>query len=94
MPDYEHISKELVRNRVNKKLLWTGYLEECRLFGDEPLMHSQFCYYLQQDEQKRRANTHINRKPAEQVEVDWAGDPTHIIDPDTDEILNAYILIE
>ena len=45
MPDYAHIRKELLRNGVNKKLLWTEYLEECRLAGDEPLMYSQFCYY-------------------------------------------------
>ena len=30
MPDYAHIRKELLRNGVNKKLLWTEYLEECR----------------------------------------------------------------
>lgn len=36
---------------------------------------------------------HINRKPAEQVEVDWAGELAHIMDPDTDEILNAYIFV-
>lgn len=89
MPDYEHIRKELLRNGVNKKLLWTEYLEECRLAGDEPLMYSQFCYYIQQDEQKRRATMHINRRPAEQVEVDWAGAPAHIIDPDTGETLFA-----
>lgn len=65
MPDYEHI-----RNGVNKKFPWTEYLEECRLSGDEPLMYSQFCYYIQQDEQKRRATMHISRRPAEQVEVD------------------------
>lgn len=35
MPDYEHILKELIRNGVNKKLLWMEYLEECRLSGDE-----------------------------------------------------------
>ena len=93
MPDYEHIRKELLRNGVNKKLLWTEYLEECRLSGDEPLMYSQFCYYIQQDEQKRRATMHINRKPAEQVEVDWAGDPAHIIDPDTGKILDAHIFV-
>ena len=40
-----------------------------------------------QDEQKRRATMHINRKPGEQVEVDLAGDPATIIDPDTGEIL-------
>ena len=75
MPDFEHVRKELLRNGVNKKLLWTEYLEECRLSKEEPLMYSQFCYYIQQDEQKRRATIHINCKPAEQVEVDWAGDP-------------------
>ena len=36
---------------------------------------------------------YINRKPSEQVEVDWAGDPAHIIDPDTGEIMNAYIFV-
>ena len=36
---------------------------------------------------------HINRKPGEQVEVDWAGDPAHIIDPDTGEIINAYVFV-
>ena len=93
MPDYEHIRKELLRNGVTKKLLWTEYLEDCRLNGDEPLMYSQFCYYIQQDEQKRRASMHINRKPAEQVEVDWAGDPAHVIDRYTGEVLNAYIFV-
>ena len=42
-PDYEYIRKELLRNGVNKKLLWTEYLEACRLSGDKPLMYSQFC---------------------------------------------------
>lgn len=61
-------------------------MEDCRANGDEPLMYSQFCYHIQQDEQKRRATMHINRKPGEQVEVDWAGDPATIIDTDTGHI--------
>ena len=93
IPDFAYIRKELLRNGVSKKLLWTEYMETCRLNGEEPLMYSQFCYYIQQDEEKRRATMHINRKPGEQVEVDWAGDPTHIIDPDTGEIINAYVFI-
>lgn len=93
LPDFAHIRKELLRNGVSKKLLWTEYMEECRLNGEEPLMYSQFCYYIQKDEEKRRATMHINRKPGEQVEVDWAGDPAHIIDPDTGEIINAYVFI-
>ena len=36
-----------------------------------------------------RATMHINRKPGEQVEVDWAGAPATIIDPDTGEIIKG-----
>ncbi len=93
MPDFEYIRKELLRNGVNKKLLWTEYLEECRLSGEEPLMYSQFCYHIQQDEQKRRATMHIPRKPGEQIEVDWAGDPAYITDPDTGELTPAWLFV-
>ena len=93
MPDYEYVRKELLRNGVSKKLLWTEYMEECRQNGEQPLMYSQFCYYIQQDEQKRRATMHINRKPGEQVEVDWAGDPAHLIDPDTGEIIDVPVFV-
>ena len=93
MPDFNYIQKELLRNGVNKKLLWTEYLVECRQSGEEPLMYSQFCYHIQQDEQKRNAAMHISRKPGEQVEVDWAGDPASITDPDTGEIIPAWLFV-
>lgn len=87
-PNYAYIRGELLKNGVSKKLLWAEYMEECRLNGENPLMYSQFCRYLQEDEQKRRATMHISRKPGEQVEVDWAGDPAIIIDPDTGEAID------
>ena len=93
MPDFAYIRKELLKNGVNKKLLWTEYLEDCRLNNAEPLMYSQFCHYIREDEQKRRATMHIERKPGEQIEVDWAGDPAHIIDPDTGEITKASVFV-
>ena len=93
IPDYDYIRKELLRNGVSKKLLWTEYMEDCRANGEEPLMYSQFCYHIQQNEQKHRATMHINRKPGEQVEVDWAGDPATILDPDTGEIIKAYVFV-
>ena len=92
-PNYAYIRGELLKNGVSKKLLWAEYMEECRLSGERPLMYSQFCRYLQEDEQKRRATMHISRKPGEQVEVDWAGDPAKIIDPDTGEVIDAYIFV-
>lgn len=92
-PNYAYIRGELLKNGVSKKLLWAEYMEECRLNGENPLMYSQFCRYLQEDEQKRRATMHISRKPGEQVEVDWAGDPAKIIDPDTGEAIDAYLFV-
>jgi transposase len=92
-PNFDYIHKELLKNGVNKKLLWTEYLEECRQSGEQPFMYSQFCYHIQLDEQKRHATLHINRHPGEQIEVDWAGDPATITDPDTGEILKAYLFV-
>ena len=56
MPDTEYVRKELLKNGVSKKLLWMEYLEECRLSGEKPLMYSQYCWYLQEAEMKRRAS--------------------------------------
>lgn len=56
-------------------------------------MYSQFCYHIQQEEQKRRATMHIPRKPGEQIEVDWAGKPACIIDPDTGELTECWLFV-
>ena len=56
-------------------------------------MYSRFCYYIQRDEEKRRASMHIKRKPGEQVEVDWAGDPAYLIDPDTGEMTKVSVFV-
>ena len=48
-------------------------MEDCYQAGEEPLMYSQFCYYIQQEKNKRRATMHINRKPAEQKDKPNAG---------------------
>ena len=93
MPDFNYIQKELLRNGVNKKLLWTEYLEECRQSGDEPLMYSQFCYYIQQDEQKRRATMHINRKPGEQCRFIMKTDPLFPLKIDPSSIRRMTVTV-
>jgi len=93
LPDFEYVRKELLKNGVTKKLLWMEYIEACRLNNETPLMYSQFCYHIQQHEQKRRATMHISRKPGEQAEVDWAGDYAKIIDPNTGEVTDAHIFV-
>ena len=75
MPDFNYIQKELLRNGVNKKTP----LERSTWRNAASPATSRSCIpssviIIQQDEQKRRATMHINRKPGEQIEVDWAGD--------------------
>lgn len=36
---------------------------------------------------------HINRKPGEQLEVDWAGQTAQIVDRNTGEIIQAYVFV-
>ena len=61
--------------------------------GDESLMYSQFCYYIQKDEEKRRTTMHIPHNPGEQIEVGGAGDPAQTIDPDTGESKDTWIFV-
>lgn len=92
-PDCGHIDREMMKNGVTLKLLWHEYCEECRQHNDMPLMYSQFCFHYQKHTEKKRATMHIQRKPGEQIEVDWAGDTVSIIDRDTGEIIPAYIFV-
>ncbi len=67
-------------------------MEGCRANNEEALMYSQFCYYIQKDEERHRAIMRINRKPGEQV-VDWTSDTATIIDPDIGQIVKVYIFV-
>jgi transposase len=36
---------------------------------------------------------HIPRKPGEQIEVDWAGRTANLTDPDTGDLVKAYVFV-
>ena len=36
---------------------------------------------------------HLNHKPGEVMQVDWAGDTAAVIDTDTGEVLPAYVFV-
>lgn len=92
-PDCENIHREMAKSGVTLSLLWNEYCEECRMNQEIPLMYSQFCYHYQRYAQSTKVTMHIQRKPGEQLEVDWAGQTAAIIDRDTGEISNAYIFV-
>lgn len=93
MPDYEYVHKELARNGVTLSLLWTEYCAECRQCGNVPFMYTQFCYYYREYIKKNKATMHINRKPGEIMEVDWAGDTATVTDSTIGKELPAYIFV-
>lgn len=93
LPELEYLHKELLKQGVSLKLLWTEYCEECRREREIPLQYSQFCHHYQVFAQKKRASMHVPRKPGEQTEVDWAGQTSAIINRDTGELIPVYVFV-
>ena len=92
-PDYEVLSSELAKPGVTKKLLWQEYVETCQGKGTIPLQYSQFCDRFLKHLDTEKATMHLNHKPGEVVEVDWAGTTVPIVNPDTGEISKAYLFV-
>lgn len=92
-PDYDYIDREMMKNGVTLKLLWEEYCEGCRQCSELPLMYSQFCFHYQGYTEKKRATMHIPRKPGDQIEVDWAGDPLYLVDRDTGERITCHLFV-
>ena len=80
VPDFENLRKELARKGVTKSLLWAEYVKEATKLGKPAYSYSQFCFYFQQNNAQHKATMHINRKPAESLEVDWSGDKIPFVD--------------
>ncbi|MFZ5986421.1 MAG: hypothetical protein ACOYWZ_04750 [Bacillota bacterium] len=93
MPDYEYIHREMAKSGVILTLLWVEYCEKCREAGEIPYKSTQFNKYYSDFVQNTKATMHINRKPGEIMEVDWAGQTAEIIDTDTGEIIPAYVFV-
>ena len=83
IPGYEFIHRELAKSGVTLQLLWFEYCDKCRDAGEIPYQLTQFKKYYRDYVVKTKATMHINRKPGEIMEVDWAGQTAKLIDTDT-----------
>ncbi len=92
-PDYELIHREMSKSGVTLSLLWNEYCAGCRQNGEIPYMYTAFCDRYRDYSVKNRATMHIERRPGEQLEVDWAGATMEIADNLTGEILPAYVFV-
>jgi len=69
MPDCDWVHKEMAKPGVTLQLLWMEYSDKCRTGG---LLPYQFRKYYKDYLLKTKATMHINRRPGEVMEVDWA----------------------
>ena len=93
MPDYEYVHKEMTKTSMTLEVQWMKYSEECRRNDEIPYQLTQFKKYYREFAMKTKATMHIERKPGELIEVDWAGKTAEVIDTNTGEIIVAYIFV-
>lgn len=92
-PDCEYIHRELAKPGVTMTLLWDEYCRKCRDGGEIPYQYSQFCKLYRKYAVVSKATMHIERKPGERMEVDWAGKEMRIRDSVTGGESPAYIFV-
>lgn len=93
MPDYEWVHREMQKSGVTLSLLWVEYCEQCRQNGELPYKSTQFNKYYADYVHKTKATMHLEHKPGETMQVDWAGQTTTLADTDTGERLDAYLFV-
>ena len=93
MPDYAQVQREMQKSSVTLSLLWLEYCETCQTSGELAYKSTQFSKYYNDYLRATGATMHLNHKPGELLQVDWAGDTAGIMDTDTGEIIPAYLFV-
>ena len=93
LPDLEYVHQELAKNGVTLALLWKEYFESCRLENSRTLMYSGFCSHYQQFAAKHKATLHVEHKPGERMEVDWAGDTASLKNNINGKPIPVYVFV-
>lgn len=93
MPAYEYVHREMQKSGVTLNLLWLEYCDQCRTANEIPYQLTQFKKYYRDYVVKNSVTMHLNHKPGEIMQVDWAGDTAAVVDTDTGEIISAYVFV-
>lgn len=91
--DHEWVEREMGRPGVTMTLLWGEYCVRATDAGAEPFMYSAFCQRHRQWAKSNAVTMHIDRRPAQEMQVDWAGTRPRWCDPDTGEVRRAYVFV-
>ena len=92
--DHEWVQREMGKRGVTMSLLWNEYMERAVLAGKMPYMYSAFCRrHRTWADSNPEIAMHIEWRPGEWTQVDWAGDPMEVLDPDTGELLRVWVFV-
>ena len=92
-PDCAYIHREMAKSGVTLSLLWNEYCAACRDSGEIPYKYGAFRNRYRSYAEHTKATMHLERRPGEQMEVDWAGKTMQITDNVTGEATPAYIFV-
>jgi len=93
LPDMNYVHKEMAKNGVTLSLLWHEYVLVCRNSNRIPYSYRQFCREYNKFATSTKATMRIKRKPAESLEVDWAGSTMEVRDKETGEFHKVYLFV-
>jgi len=92
----EHLSgllpgfiKRLNSTHITRELLWKEYLES----KPDGYSYSQFCEHLSRYMLPLKAVMHIEHKPADVLQIDFAGDHLEYVDKSTGEVISCPVLV-
>ena len=85
--------REIQKSSITLSLLWVEYCEQCRQNGGLPYQSTQFNKYYADYVHKTKATMHLEHKPSETMQVDWAGQTAFLADIGTGEPLPAYLFV-
>lgn len=89
MPPMEEIHRELRRKGVTLELLWQEYKARC----PDGYGYSRFCQLYGQWEGIVHLSFRQSHRAGEKVFVDWAGQRIPVVDPQTGQIREVFLLV-
>jgi transposase len=92
-PDYEYIHKELKKPGVTLKLLHDEYVKKCNETNQTPMGRTKFNEGYADFVGANNLTNHIEHKPGDRAEVDWAGKTMHYVNISTGEIVTVYLFV-
>jgi transposase len=93
MPDCAQVHREMAKSGVTLQLLWLEYCDCCHGAGETPYQLTQFKKLYRDFAVQSKATMHIDRKPGETLEVDWAGQTASVTDTDSGEGIAAHVFV-